>query len=76
MASRSLRIKVVPRSRAPGVSAGSEETLIVRVNAPPVDGKANREVIERLAEHLGVPRRRITIRSGEAGRHKVVVIEE
>ncbi len=76
MANRVLRIKVVPRSRAPGVSDGPEGTLIVRVNAPPVDGKANEEVIERLAEHLGVPRRRLTIRSGETGRHKTVILSE
>ena len=45
------------------------------LNAPPVDGAANRELIGVLATVLGVPKRAIAIVAGERSRHKRVRIE-
>jgi uncharacterized protein (TIGR00251 family) len=46
--------------------------VLVRLNAPPVDGAANAELIEVLAKALGVPRRDVAIVSGERNRQKRV----
>jgi uncharacterized protein (TIGR00251 family) len=46
----------------------------VRIAAPPVEGKANRELIEFLSEVLDVPKSCIAIVKGETGRDKVVSI--
>jgi hypothetical protein len=46
--------------------------LLVRLNAAPVDGAANAELIEVLADTLGVPRRAVSIASGERSRQKKV----
>ena len=47
----------------------------MRLAAPPVDGAANAELIEVLAEALGVPRRAVRIVAGHAGRDKVVEVD-
>lgn len=67
-----FRIHVIPRARRPGVGGQREDALLVRVTAPPVYGAANAEAATLLAEALAVPRRSVTIRSGAAGRRKLV----
>jgi uncharacterized protein (TIGR00251 family) len=49
--------------------------LLVRLHAAPVDGAANAELIEVLAEALSVPKRAVSIVSGERSRQKRVRIE-
>lgn len=51
------------------------DSLLVRLNAPPVDGAANAELIEVLADAIGVPRRAVSIVAGERARQKRVRIE-
>lgn len=46
-----------------------------RVKAPPVEGKANEAVIRLIAEHLNVPRSRITLKSGKTAKVKVFTVE-
>ena len=46
------------------------ERLKIRISAPPVDGKANAAVLRVLAEHLGLPRARITLVAGTTARIK------
>ena len=70
-----LRIQVKPNSRQEGVAVNPDGSLLVRVNAPPVEGQANARVIELLAEHLHVPRRNLRIVAGGRGRTKLVEVE-
>lgn len=48
---------------------------LLRLNAAPVDGAANAELIDVLADALGIPKRAISIVSGERSRQKRVRIE-
>jgi uncharacterized protein YggU (UPF0235/DUF167 family) len=48
--------------------------LRVQVTAPPVDGAANRAVVDLLAEWLGVPRRLVAVIRGELARDKLVEV--
>jgi uncharacterized protein (TIGR00251 family) len=48
------------------------ERLKIRIKAPPVDGKANDEIIRFLAEHFSIAKSQIQIISGELGREKTV----
>lgn len=63
---RILTVKVQPRSKAPGVEETGPDSFRVRVTAVPEKGRANREVVERLAGHLGVPPSRLTLVRGAA----------
>jgi len=51
--SLSLRVRVVPRARKCSVQGVSEGMLVVRVAAPPVEGKANEALCGYLADVLG-----------------------
>ena len=46
----------------------------VALRAPPVDGKANKELIRFVASHLGLARRDLRILTGETGRRKRVLV--
>jgi len=70
-----LEVKVQPRSKSPGVEKVDERRFRVRVSAAPDKGKANREVLERLADYLDVPPSRLTIVRGETSSNKLVRIE-
>jgi uncharacterized protein YggU (UPF0235/DUF167 family) len=48
--------------------------LLVRLNASPVDGAANAELVEIIAETIGVPKRSISIAVGEKSRRKTVLV--
>jgi hypothetical protein len=67
-----LSVRVIPRAARSCIDGTRDGALLVRVNAPPVEGAANDAVVEILAAALGVPKRRVTIVSGVRGRHKRV----
>ena len=67
-----LDIRVVPRAAKAGVAGTRDGAILIRLTAPPVEGAANAELIEILADLLDRPRRAITIIAGERGRSKRV----
>ena len=70
-----LSIKVQPRARRSRVAGKLGNEWKLEITAPPVDGKANRAVIEFFAGALGLPRSAVRIVAGERSPHKVVEIE-
>ena len=71
---KTLSIKVKPRSRESSLTAGPDGQWIARLKAPPVDGKANQELIKLVARHFGCRPGAVSIASGASGRHKLVKI--
>jgi uncharacterized protein (TIGR00251 family) len=69
-----LDIAVKPRSSREGVGPEQGDRLVVVVNAPSVDGKANEAVVRVLAGALGVARSAVSIVRGQTGRKKTVHI--
>ena len=69
-----MPVRVVPRAGRTALDGVVEGALRVRLAAPPVEGAANRALVEFLAELLGVPKRDITIVRGERGRRKLVQV--
>lgn len=67
-----LAVHVVPRASRSEIIGLEEETLKVRVAAPPTRGKANKELIKLLAGVLGVSKSQVEIVSGQRARHKRV----
>jgi uncharacterized protein (TIGR00251 family) len=49
-------------------------SLTVQLKSPPVDGKANQELVELLAKELAVPKSCIRIKSGASSRNKRVEV--
>jgi hypothetical protein len=69
-----LALHCQPGAKADAVMGLHGERLKVRIQAPPVDGKANERLCAFLAEAFGVPGRRVTVVAGASGRDKLVEI--
>jgi uncharacterized protein len=74
--SRILDIKVKPNARTSLLSGLPDGTWLAQLKAPPVDGKANAELIELVARHFGCRKAQVSIRAGAGGRRKLVRIED
>ena len=69
-----IAVRVVPRAARAGLAGIRDNALLVRLNAAPVEGAANAELIQVLADTLGVARGAVSISSGERSRRKTVLI--
>jgi len=67
-------VKVQPRARKNAITGTVGDALKLSLTAPPVEGKANRAVIEFLADLFDIPRSSVTIASGKTNRLKMVNI--
>jgi uncharacterized protein len=70
-----LLVRVIPRASKPGIAGTRDGALLVRLNAPPVEGAANSELIQVISDALGVPKRSISIVSGQRARLKRIRVE-
>ena len=70
-----LAIKAIPGAPQNQVCGWLGEVLKVKIQAPPVEGRANEALVEFLAKALEVPRRTVTLVRGDTSRHKTVRIE-
>ena len=70
-----IQIKVKPRSRASSLVQQPDGSWLANLKSPPVDGKANEELVALVAEQFRCRRADVTIKSGASGRTKLVKIE-
>ena len=74
-----LAVKVTPNARRSevtgwGTDGQGRRVLLVKLAAPPAEGKANRELVRFLADHLGCAKQEIVLLRGETGRSKVLEV--
>ncbi len=72
---QSLWIKVKPGSKNSSLDRAPDGSWSARLRSPPVDGKANRELIALVADRFGCPKSAVTIKAGAAGRKKLVRVK-
>ena len=65
-----ITLHIQPRASRSEVVGEFGDAIKVRVNAPPVDGAANEELVRFVAQRLGVRRADVTLVSGHSGRRK------
>lgn len=71
-----INVRVTPRARKTEFGGVLEDgTVRIRVQEPPVEGKANKALVAFLAKVMGVRRSRIEIVAGENGLDKIVAVE-
>jgi uncharacterized protein (TIGR00251 family) len=70
-----LQVKVKPRSRTSDLLQQSDGSWIAHLKSPPVDGKANAELVALVAAHFRRPKAAVTIKAGASGRLKIVRVE-
>ena len=69
-----LNVKAQPRSSKAGVDGLIGDSVRVRIKCAPVDGKANKELIDTLADAFGMPKSRVMFKSGETSRQKRILL--
>jgi uncharacterized protein len=74
-ASATIAVRVQPRARRDEIVAVREGVIVMRVTAPPLEGRANDAVRHPLADRLGVPASTVSILRGPRSRDKVVRVE-
>ncbi len=69
-----LQIKVIPSSSKDGIAGWLQDTLKVKVKAPPEKGKANKAIIKILEKTLDLSKGSVVITSGTTSSRKIVEI--
>ncbi|GBC92234.1 hypothetical protein HRbin15_00699 [bacterium HR15] len=67
---RIITVKVIPRASQNRLELQPDGSFVARVTAPPVEGEANRAVIQLLADYFGVAPSRIALVTGAKARLK------
>lgn len=69
-----LAVRVHARGSRSEIQGVRDGLLHVKTTAPPVDGRANKDVIRQLASEFGVSPSSVSLKSGATGRNKLFVI--
>jgi uncharacterized protein (TIGR00251 family) len=67
-----FRVRVQPGASKNQIVGVQQDALKIRISAPPVEGKANKALVQFLAEQLEVRRSQVEILSGHATRRKTI----
>lgn len=69
-----IKVKVRPSARSSFLEEQDDGTFLARLRAPPVDGKANAELVALVARRFGVSRAAVTVKAGAGARLKLICI--
>ena len=72
MAEALLKLHVTPRGSRSEIIGWRDDTLCIKITAPPVEGAANAAVVKFIADSLGVRKSQVVLMSGERSREKTV----
>jgi uncharacterized protein len=72
---RIIQIKVKPNSRASLLKQQEDGTWLAQIKSPPVNGKANEELIKLVAKQFKCRKSDVFIKSGGSSRIKLVQIQ-
>ena len=71
-----LLVKAKPNARASALTRQEDGTWLAQLNSPPVDGKANAELIALVAKEVGCAKSAVTIKTGAGSKLKRVEIRD
>ena len=69
-----LNVRAQPRSSRSGIDGVLGDAVKVRIRCAPVDGKANKELIETLADAFDLPKSAIVFKGGETSKTKRILL--
>ena len=73
-AAAKLKIRVIPNAKKTEFAGSRGDEIVLRLNAPAIEGRANVAAVEFLSRFFGVSRSAVVIIGGERSRHKIVEI--
>lgn len=77
-----IALKVTPGARRNEILGWEEDypqigrVLRVKIAAPPVEGKANKEIVAFMAKTLGIPKSAVELLHGSTGRIKLIQVPD
>lgn len=71
-----IQVKVKPNARASALQEMADGTWLAQIKSPPIDGKANEELVALVAQRFARRKSQVSVKSGASGRMKLVRIEE
>ncbi|QMT59517.1 MULTISPECIES: DUF167 domain-containing protein [unclassified Legionella] len=69
-----LRLYIQPGAKKTEIVGLYEGALKIRLNSPPIEGRANKTLLKYMAELFKVPIKQVTLLRGDKSRHKVLSI--
>jgi len=69
-----VKVRVIPNAKKNEFAGFREGELLLRLNAPAVEGKANKAAVQFMAKFFGVSRSAVVLARGERSRHKIFEI--
>jgi uncharacterized protein (TIGR00251 family) len=69
-----IRVHVTPNARGVRVTKVDESVFEVRIDERAIDGRANKRILEIMANHLGVPKSKVSIVRGAKTRDKIIEV--
>lgn len=69
-----LNVRAQPRSSRAGIDGIVGDAVKVRIRSAPVDGKANKELVETLADAFDLPKSRVVFKGGETSKTKRLLL--
>ena len=67
-------MRAQPRSSRSGIDGSIGDAVKVRIRCAPVDGKANKELVETLADAFGIPKSSVVFKGGETSKTKRILL--
>lgn len=68
-----IDVRVTPKASREGIGPERDGRLVVKVSAPPEDGKANAAVCKLVAKALGLAKTKVSVDTGETSRSKRLI---
>lgn len=72
---KTIQVKVKPNARSSSLEETEEGLWLAQLKSPPVDGKANEELVALVARRFRCARSAVSIKSGASGRLKLIRID-
>lgn len=69
-----LQVQVMPNAKRPGVAGMHGDAVKIRLQAQPIEGKANEALIRFVAEALDLPKNAVSVSHGLTSRRKLLEI--
>jgi uncharacterized protein (TIGR00251 family) len=69
-----IQVKVKPNARLSQLTKLDDGTYLAEIKAPPIDGKANEELIRLVSKMFGCQRSKVSVKVGGAARLKLVAV--